>query len=92
MSVFVSILVLMDGVLRVQRLPGLGPLSVVSILVLMDGVLRAGALTMCHTTLWVSILVLMDGVLREVLIGGAKLDQDCFNPCSNGWCTSSYSP
>ena len=60
----VSILVLMDGVLRENPL-ALGTSSPgVSILVLMDGVLRASVLCRLPLRRKVSILVLMDGVLR----------------------------
>ena len=37
----------------------------------------------------VSILVLMDGVLRVLFTMKNILLCPCFNPCSNGWCTSS---
>ena len=64
-SEWVSILVLMDGVLRDCGAHGHLFPDGVSILVLMDGVLR-GALASCgwRYSLLVSILVLMDGVLR----------------------------
>ena len=61
----------------------------VSILVLMDGVLRDIALCgQPHRNL-VSILVLMDGVLRGEEPDAQESCFICFNPCSNGWCTSS---
>ena len=61
----VSILVLMDGVLRAQRrLIYQHCFSVVSILVLMDGVLRDDLQRRSGKEKTVSILVLMDGVLR----------------------------
>ena len=37
----------------------------------------------------VSILVLMDGVLRGLHDVRSAFPSNCFNPCSNGWCTSS---
>ena len=61
----VSILVLMDGVLRGEE-TGTQPRRIaVSILVLMDGVLRALRVYFSSPPQKVSILVLMDGVLRE---------------------------
>ena len=30
----------------------------------------------------------MDGVLREISISNPSVSMGCFNPCSNGWCTS----
>ena len=61
----VSILVLMDGVLRGEKW-GIDVLLLnkVSILVLMDGVLRDLNLNPMSIFSCVSILVLMDGVLR----------------------------
>ena len=37
----------------------------------------------------VSILVLMDGVLRAESVAEMFHRKRSFNPCSNGWCTSS---
>ena len=61
----VSILVLMDGVLRAESsdVPDVKSQDV-SILVLMDGVLRVSSLPSVLSGGGVSILVLMDGVLR----------------------------
>ena len=86
----VSILVLMDGVLRAAQRATREEPDAVSILVLMDGVLRGLMTDAEYEKLHVSILVLMDGVLRAP--GGEphhKRNQR-FNPCSNGWCTSSF--
>ena len=86
----VSILVLMDGVLRVSDPSGIICVSGVSILVLMDGVLRAVSLSSDFISAQlVSILVLMDGVLRGLTKFLLLLVEKGFNPCSNGWCTSS---
>ena len=108
----VSILVLMDGVLREKRgntflrnIPRFNPCSngwctssvitlpsycalLVSILVLMDGVLRVAISITIAKTIIVSILVLMDGVLRASENTASNSSSGCFNPCSNGWCTS----
>ena len=86
----VSILVLMDGVLRAVIVTLPASPHVVSILVLMDGVLRASTSKIEITVYSVSILVLMDGVLRAVRFIFLFLIQRSFNPCSNGWCTSSF--
>ena len=65
-------------------------LDLVSILVLMDGVLRADFdLVIIPVDEKVSILVLMDGVLRDVRYDIHEPSYISFNPCSNGWCTSS---
>ena len=87
----VSILVLMDGVLRVLRARSLyQPETQVSILVLMDGVLRVFiSPQQTHKLTHVSILVLMDGVLRGFSPHRMRGCDGSFNPCSNGWCTSS---
>ena len=85
----VSILVLMDGVLRDGGEGPMGKYKVVSILVLMDGVLRAEKGAELKRLQVVSILVLMDGVLRDDDEPETKLGGGSFNPRSNGWCTSS---
>ena len=61
----------------------------VSILVLMDGVLRDKRRIVAGGFAAVSILVLMDGVLRVRPSGREVMPVLSFNPCSNGWCTSS---
>ena len=55
----------------------------------MDGVLRARTRSARKIPRHVSILVLMDGVLRDGRQSITSLHNGCFNPCSNGWCTSS---
>ena len=61
----------------------------VSILVLMDGVLRDKNAERFWKVHRVSILVLMDGVLRATRPRRKIACTKSFNPCSNGWCTSS---
>ena len=84
----VSILVLMDGVLRDRKRAIRSARFAVSILVLMDGVLRGGTVFTPSLSICVSILVLMDGVLRAVTVSLPNFSPPSFNPCSNGWCTS----
>ena len=79
----------MDGVLRVPTIPSHCDRWEVSILVLMDGVLRDKENPRRKRRKKVSILVLMDGVLRVGFSGGSQSSGRGFNPCSNGWCTSS---
>ena len=55
----------------------------------MDGVLRDDKAKGKPYLNKVSILVLMDGVLRGEEPDAQESCFICFNPCSNGWCTSS---
>jgi len=56
----------------------------------MDGVLRVRTHSSNSLCTSVSILVLMDGVLRGSTPTLNEAYEYSFNPCSNGWCTSSF--